>query len=206
VRIVQVHLRDGQEFLSRYGRKNEQDELFLGEALDCEVGEEVALDLYFDHSGYAFRVQSRIISRRLTRAGNLPPGARVALIQRAEGLAGMIVAHARGEEIRYFPRTGERVDCRFPIRIRAGSTGGRGEVVDLSPGGIRAAGISPPPLGTQLVLRLYPPGVVLGVGLRGRVVWHGQTPAAGMGVQFVSVTARQTRRLRDLMHRLGHRG
>jgi hypothetical protein len=199
VRVVQVHLHDGPDFLGRYARKNGQDELFLAEALDCAVGEEVALDLYFDHSGYAFRVQARVISRRLTRAGNLPPGARIALLTSAEGLAPMIVAHARGEEIRYFPRIGERVDCSIPLKIRGN---GRGEVVDLALGGARVAGVAAPPLGSVLALKLYPPGSVLGLALRGRVVWHRTSPDASMGVQFQGLTARQTRRVAELVERL----
>ncbi|HEY3356773.1 MAG TPA: PilZ domain-containing protein [Polyangia bacterium] len=202
MRVVQVHLRDGPDFLGRYGRKREQDELFLAEALDCAVGEEVALDLYFDHSGYAFRLQARVISRRLSRAGNLPPGARVALLTSAEGLAPMIVSHARGDEIRYFPRTGARVDCAIPVKLRGAAASGRGEVVDLSPGGARLTGIAPPPLGALLALKLYPPGSVMGLALRGRVVWHRGAPDFAMGVQFQAPTARQARRLSDLLDRL----
>ena len=203
MRVVQVHLQDGADLLSRYGHKHDQDELFLAEAIDCAVGEEVFLDLYFDHTGYAFRVQARVISRRLTRAGSLPPGARVAILQSATSLAAMILAHARGEEIRYFPRTGARVDCSFPVRIRASAVTGRGEVVDFAHGGIRVAGLAPPPLGTALALKLYPPGSILGLSLRGRVVWHRLSPDANMGVQFTSLTARQTRRIEDLVARLG---
>jgi hypothetical protein len=202
VRVVQVHLRDGQDFLSRYGRKNDQDELFLAEALDCAVGEEVALDLYFAHSGYAFRVLARVISRRLTRAGSLPPGARMVLLTSVESLATMIIGHARGDEIRYFPRTGERVDCSFPVKLR-GPSGGRGEVVDLALGGLRVAGIAPPPLGTVLSLKLYPPGSIIGLAVRGRVVWHRTSPDASMGLQFQGLTQRQSRRVAELMDRLG---
>jgi hypothetical protein len=203
VRVVQVHLQDGADLLARHGHKHEQEELFLAEAIDCAVGEEVALDLYFDHTGYAFRVQARVISRRLTRAGSLPPGARIAILPAAGSLAAMILAHARGEEIRYFPRTGPRVDCSFPVKVRAGATTGRGEVVDFALGGIRVAGLAPPPLGTALTLKLYPPGSILGLALRGRVVWHRLGPDANMGVQFVGLTARQTRRIEELVARLG---
>ena len=202
MQVVQVHLRDGADLLTRYARKDDRDELFLAEALDCAVGEEVALDLYFDHSGYAFRVQARVISRRLTHAGNLPPGARVAVLRQAGSLAAMIVAHAKGEEISYHPRTGERVDCSFPVRLRSSHGTGRGEVIDLATGGMRVSGFVPPPLGTPVQVKLYPPGSILGLSLKGRVVWLRLQPEAALGVQFQPLTARQARRVNELVERL----
>jgi hypothetical protein len=202
VQVVQVHLRDGADLLARYARKNDRDELFLAEALDCAVGEEVALDLYFDHSGYAFRVQARVISRRLTQAGNLPPGARVAILRSAGSLAAMIVSHAKGDEIHYHPRTGPRIDCSFPVRLRSTHGSGRGEVVDLASGGMRISGIQPPPLGTPVQLKIYPPGTFLGLALKGRVVWLRTQPEAALGVQFQPLTARQARRVGELVERL----
>jgi hypothetical protein len=202
VQVVQVHLHDGADLLARYARKHDRDELFLAEALDCSVGEEVALDLYFDHSGYAFRVQARVISRRLTHAGNLPPGARVTILHSAASLGAMILAHAKGDEIRYHPRTGQRVDCAFPVRLRSAHGSGRGEVVDLAAGGLRVAGVQPPPLGTLVQLKLYPPGQILGLALKGRVVWLRSQPEAALGVQFQPLTARQARRVNELVERL----
>ena len=202
MQVVQVHLRDGADLLGRYARKNDRDELFVAEALDCAVGEEVALDLYFDHSGYAFRVQARVISRRLTHAGSLPPGARVAILRQAGSLAAMIIAHAKGDEIRYHPRTGMRVDCSFPVRLRSAHGSGRGEVIDLAAGGMRVSGVQPPPLGTAVQCKLYPPGSILGLALRGRVVWLRAQPEAALGVQFQSLTARTARRVSELVARL----
>jgi len=202
VQVVQVHLRDGADLLGRYARKNDRDELFVAEALDCAVGEEVALDLYFDHSGYAFRVQARVISRRLTHAGNLPPGARVAILRQAGSLAAMIISHAKGDEIQYHPRTGMRVDCSFPVRLRSAHGSGRGEVIDLAAGGMRVSGVQPPPLGTAVQCKLYPPGSILGLALRGRVVWLRAQPEAALGVQFQSLTARTARRVSELVARL----
>lgn len=202
MQVVQVHLRDGADLLARYARKNDRDELFLVEAIDCAVGEEVALDLYFDHSGYAFRVQARVISRRLTHAGNLPPGARVAILRAAGSLAAMIVAHAKGDEISYLPRTGPRIDCSFPVRLRSAHGSGRGEVVDMATGGMRVSGIAPPPLGTAMQAKLYPPGSFLGLALKGRVVWLRTQPEAALGVQFQPLTARQARRVNELVQRL----
>ena len=202
MQVVQVHLRDGADLLARYARKNDRDELFLAEALDCAVGEEVALDLYFDHSGYAFRVQARVVSRRLTHAGNLPPGARVAILRSVGSLAAMIVAHAKGDEIHYHPRTGPRVDCSFPVRLRSAHGSGRGEVVDMAAGGMRVSGVAPTPLGTPVQLKLYPPGSFLGLALKGRVVWLRTQPEAALGVQFQPLTARQARRVNELVERL----
>jgi hypothetical protein len=202
VRVVQVHLADGADFLARYTRRHDRDELFLTEALDCTVGEEIALDLYFDHSGYAFRLQARVVSRRLTHAGDLAPGAQVAVLRSAGSLAAMIVNHAKGDEIRYYPRTGERVDCSFPARLRSAHGTGRGEVVDLAAGGMRVTGVTPPPLGTAVRATLYPPGALLGRTVKGRVVWLRTQPEAALGVQFHPLTARQARRIVELVERL----
>ena len=77
IKVVTVHLKDGAELLARFVNTGERDEIFVPEALDAGVGEQVLLDFYFDHSGYAFRVSGEVISRRLTRSENLSPGARI---------------------------------------------------------------------------------------------------------------------------------
>jgi len=202
VQVVQIHFRDGQDFLGCYANRNGRHELFLAEALDCAVGEEIALDTYFDHSGYGFRIQARVISRRLSEAGNLRAGARVAVLPSSEPLVTMIVAHARGDEIQYQPRTGQRVECTLPVKVRLPAGVAKGEVVDLALGGMRVVGVSPPPLGTQIAATLYPPQLLLGLPVRGRVAWFRTHPDMAFGVQFLTLSQRQLRRLQKVLEKL----
>lgn len=199
--VIKVRLRNGTEFLDRYGKREEQDEVFLAEALERTIGEQVKLDLYFDHSGYAFRVGGTVVSRRLTRAGDLLPGARVALSGDDSTIRAMILSHARGEDIDYRARSTERARCHFPVRVLQ-PIQARGLVLDLSPGGARVAEIAPPDLGVRLDLKLHPPGSLLSLPLSARVVWRrpGRDPL--MGLAFDHDKARSERKVRDLVHRL----
>jgi Tfp pilus assembly protein PilZ len=201
IKVVTVHLKDGAELLARFQSTGHRDEIFVPEALDAAVGEHVLLDFYFDHSGYAFRVSGEVISRRLTRSENLSPGARIALSREDEApIRQMILAHARGQDIEYRPRTGVRVLCRFPVRV-IHRRPARGEVVDLSPGGARVVGVDPAPLGSELELKLYPPGTLFALSIVGKVVWERADPAA-MGVEFRLDKPRLKKKIRDLCDRL----
>lgn len=206
-KVVAVHLQDGPALLARWrSRPGAADEMFVPEALEQQVGDPVVLDIYFDHSGYAFRVLGKVISRRLTRSDELPSGARVALdVEDEAPLRQMILAHARGQDIEYRPRTGVRVLCRFPVRVQAPAPA-RGEVIDLSPGGARVVGVSPPPLGALLSLKLHPPGSLLGIAVEGRVVWERPEPDPAMGVEFRFERARVRRRIEELVERLAESG
>lgn len=199
--VIKVRLRDGGAFLDRYGLRDGNDEVFLAEALERQVGDEIKLDLYFDHSGFAFRVGGRVVSRRLSRAGELAPGARVALDPEDLTIRSMILSHARGEDIDYRARSDERARCKLPIRV-ASPVQARGTVVDLSTGGARVCGIFPPDLGVLLELKLAVPGALLGFPLSGRVVWRRPEAEPLMGVAFELESARAERRLRDLVARL----
>ncbi len=205
--VVAVHLKDGPDLLARY-QSGDPDEIFLPEAIEAAVGDRVVLDFYFDHSGYAFRVTGKVISRRLTRSDTLLPGARVAMDAEDEApIRMMILAHARGQDIEYRPRTGARVLCRFPVRVQRPKAQ-RGEVVDLSPGGARLVGIEPSPLGAELAMKLYPPGALFAVPVVGRVVWERRAPSAPectIGIEFVIDKPRLKRRIRDLCDRLADR-
>ena len=201
IKVVTVHLKDGAELLARYQHVGQRDEIFVPEALDAGIGESVLIDFYFDHSGYAFRVSGEVISRRLTRSENLSPGARIALTREDEApIRQMILAHARGQDIEYRPRTGVRVVCRFPVRVLHRKLA-RGEVVDLSPGGARVVGVDPAPLGSELELKLHPPGTLFGITVAGKVVWERKDPAA-MGIEFKLDRPRLKKKIRDLCDRL----
>ena len=174
--IVAVHLADGAALLARYTREGDRDILFCPEAIAVGrgVGQKVVLDIFFDHSGYAFRVTGTVISRRLTQSEALRSGARVAFEAADEApLRAMILGHARGKDIEYRSRVGPRIHCRFGVRVHQPlHPAQRGEVVDLSAGGARLVGLEPAPLGTLLQLKLHPPGAVLGLPVLGRVVWQ----------------------------------
>ncbi len=199
--VIKVRLRDGGAFLDRYGMRDGKDEVFLAEALDRHVGDDIKLDLYFDHSGFAFRVGGRVVSRRLTRAGDLAPGARIALDPDDQTIRTMILSHARGEDIDYRARSDERARCKLPVRL-VSPVQARGTVVDLSTGGARVLGIFPPDLGILLELKLSVPGALLGFPLTGRVVWRRPEADPLMGVAFETDGVRAERRLRDLVARL----
>jgi hypothetical protein len=199
--IIKVRLRSGYEFLDRYGSRDGQDEVFLAEALGHEIGDEVQIDLYFDHSGYAFRVGGKVVSRRLTRAGQLEPGARVALTGDDSTIRAMILSHARGEDIDYRARSNERARCHFPIKVTA-PIQARGVVLDLSPGGARVADIDPPDLGVKLELKLHPPGTLFSLPVAARVVWRRPGSEPLMGLAFDHGKVRGERKLRDLVTRL----
>src|SRR5262249_20356884 len=145
VEHVAVRVTDGSMFFARYTRREDCHEFFLPEALHVALDEPIVVDLYFDHSGYAFRVSAKVISGRMTQAEGLVPGARVLFNKRDESILQMILAHARGEDVDYRPGAEMRVYCRVPVDIVAPDTQ-RGLVTDLSLGGARLHDVALVPL------------------------------------------------------------
>jgi hypothetical protein len=206
--LVQVRLRDGADLLARHAARDQRDELFAPEAVARPVGETVLMELAFAHSGYAFRLRGTVISRRLTGTDALPAGARVAVALEDRGLLRhMVLAHARGEAIEYRPRCAPRLLCRPPLRLTVRLAGGSragGQLVDLSPGGARIAGVPQPARGSELALRLSLPGRLFRLHLRGQVVWAGDA-GGPFGVAFHFQRARQRRRVHELCEQLAAR-
>ena len=108
------------------------------------------------------------------------------------------------------PRKHDRVPLGLPVDWRVE---GSGDVIisstdDVGIGGLQIRTLSPPPVGTELTLRvaLDPPDGEE-VAIPGKVVWVRQDEDfQGMGVQFLPTDAQDKRPLRELLRGILDRG
>jgi PilZ domain len=92
-----------------------------------------------------------------------------------------------------------RISCRLAYVGAAQDLEGEAQIIDLSFSGCRATCASPPPVGTQLYVSLYLPGMEGPLSIQLAVVrWVRQTL---MGLQFCSIPSPHRERLQDWIMR-----
>ena len=95
-------------------------------------------------------------------------------------------------------RRHHRVPFTEPVVFarKGGEKRGSGQSADISLGGMYIETTTPEPFGAELVVHLHVPGEPSAFALPGIVRW---TDAAGMGVQFGLLGARETHTITELV-------
>jgi hypothetical protein len=94
-----------------------------------------------------------------------------------------------------------RLPVTMPVRVRMDPAAPAldAELREVSVSGALVAGIPQPPLGTEVVLELVPPGGAAPIDISGRVLYHAGTDQTG--VKFLFREGGGSRRLRELVRR-----
>ena len=115
----------------------------------------------------------------------------------------MVLDHAAGKDVEFTDRSTRRIPCSLEISYRHDRDLVQEFAEDISEGGtfIRTERIYP--VGTEVECKLRPPGYLVGIKMRGRVAWVAETgEPRGMGIEFKFESARQKRRLQELLKKL----
>jgi Tfp pilus assembly protein PilZ len=99
-------------------------------------------------------------------------------------------------------RKHDRFPLTVPVKFRAGTDLAihDGSLIEVSAGGGLLQTATPPPVGTDVVLEIAPPGAAAPMSVASRVSYH--TPQGTVGLRFVSRDGDGARRLRELVRRL----
>jgi hypothetical protein len=192
---------NGEVFLRHYRFEGASELLFLPGRTDCNAGEEVDLEVRFQHSGYAFRTLAQVQLRRLAGRGHdLEVGALLNLV--GPPTRRRMLDHARGREFPYGPREQLRVPCRFPVTVLHRRARSVAQAIDYCPGGVQIVGGPALEVGDAVQLKLQPIGALFGLSLLGQVVWIQRQPELAYGVHLRPTGSLIRRRLQWLYEKL----
>jgi len=199
-----VPLRNRVQLFEHYFHRDGDDGLFVPGEVSFKVGEPIFLELSFLEEQRSFRIRGTVSWRRLSKdRQRLPPGIGVAFDPAERETRDLILEYARGREVSFTVRGSHRYPVTMQIAYASDSQFLTDVADDLSLGGvfIRTDNLLEP--GTILNLKLKPPGYLLGMRLKGVVVWISKKASRrGMGLKFIFDSERKKRQVEGMIEQL----
>ncbi|HOX43919.1 MAG TPA: TIGR02266 family protein [Myxococcota bacterium] len=194
----------GADLLESVARRGPLAVVFVPTARQLELGEEVNLLLDFPAARRHFRLRARIIARRIASSGTaIPPGVELEVGSEQLHVLQLALDCAAGKSVDFIDRSSRRVPCEVVVEYRTDQGFVRDFAEDIGAGGTFLRTERLFPVGTQLEVKLKPPGYLLGVRLRARVAWVKTLGRPrGMGLEFLFSGARQQAKLARIVERL----
>jgi type IV pilus assembly protein PilZ len=203
-KLITVRFPQKEKFLDAFQRRGPAGVLFLAIGRKLALSEDVAVLVDFPSEARSFKLHGRVIAcRHASRNPDLPAGVEVQFTADGGGTLQLILNHAEGKQVDFFPRQGRRVPCAVQITYRQDADLVREFTEDISEGGTFIQTERRLPVGTLVECRLRPPGYLLGIKVSGRVAWLKETGTGrGMGIEFLFRDDRQRAKIRRLLERL----
>jgi uncharacterized protein (TIGR02266 family) len=194
----------GEDLLESTARRGRLAFVFVPTARHLELGEELNLLLDFPSARRHFRLRARVIARRIASSGTaIPAGVELEVGSDQLHVLQLALDCAAGKSVDFVDRRSRRVPCEVVVEYRTDQGFVRDFAEDISAGGTFLRTERLFPVGTQLEVKLKPPGYLLGVRLRARVAWvktFGRP--RGMGLEFVFSGDRQQAKVARIVERL----
>jgi Tfp pilus assembly protein PilZ len=202
VNILRVRCQSAEEFRSLYKADLPHGGMFCPTTQEFHEGDSVVVEIV-----------CRLLPNRVMIRGTVLSWA--AAVPRLRVRAGAVVAfHAEEASKRDFVletlggqrnpaprRRHTRIPIGTPVKIRIQPANEPmlAELREISVSGAHIACAIQPPLGTEVVLELIPPGAVTPMDISGRVLYH--SGSDGTGIKFLFREGGGSRRLRELVRR-----
>jgi Tfp pilus assembly protein PilZ len=200
--ILRVRCQSAEEFRSLYQADQPDGGLFCPTTKELALGTPVVVELVCKALPNRVLIRGTVMSwrpalpRLRVRAGALVKFAAEEAQKRD------FVLETLGGKRRPTPRRKHtRIPIALPAKIRVGAEpdGVPADLREISvSGALLAAGVQPP-LGTEVVLELIPPGGMQPMDISGRVLYH--AGADQTGIKFLFREGGGSRRLRELVRR-----
>ena len=200
--ILRVRCRNLEEFEEHYRLDLPSGGVFCPTTTELQVGTPVVVEMACDGLPNKVLIRGTVTDWRpaLPRM-RVRAGATVAFEENERAKRDFVVETLRGNR----PPTRRRKHTRIPVgipcrlRVAAGLDLIDAELREISVSGGLVESSVQPPIGTDVVLEITPPGSEAPFDLSGRVIYHagqGQT-----GVRFIYREGGGSRRLRELVRR-----
>ncbi|MFH1810160.1 MAG: TIGR02266 family protein [Pseudomonadota bacterium] len=199
-----VPLRNRHQLFEVYYHRDGADGVFVQGEVAFDVGEMLYIEINFLEEQKAFRLKGSVRWRRV-RSGrsSMPPGIGVEFDDGERQARDLVLDFARGREVDFTVRASHRLPVALSISYASDSRFLSDMADDLSVGGVFIATDNVLDVGTELELKLKPPGYLMGLRLRGTVAWASKSGARrGMGVKFQFGNQRQRRKIEDIVDKL----
>jgi uncharacterized protein (TIGR02266 family) len=185
VRVLEVWMKDRVEFHRRYLNEPTHGGVMVSVREPIEVSEVVELVVSFTDTGQVHRLRGLVLWCRNGEGEvrHLGVGFFASEAEKRERLLSRYMAPGKGVPERREPRytTTLKVTYQTPTDFVVDYTR------NLSTGGIFVDGRNAPDVGSEILLKLYPPGHEDPIDLTGRVAW--KRPSGGFGVRFTNTSS-----------------
>jgi Tfp pilus assembly protein PilZ len=203
VNILRVRCRNLEEFEEHYRLDIPTGGVFCPTTTELAPGTPVVVEMACDGLPNKVLIRGKVTAWRpaLPRM-RVRAGATVAFDADEQAKRDFMIETLRGNR----PATRKRKHTRIPIgipcriRIAAGLDLIDSELREISVSGGLILGPVQPPIGTDIVLEITPPGSEAPFDLSGRVVYH--AGESQTGVRFIYREGGGSRRLRELVRRV----
>lgn len=188
--------------------ENNQGGLFVPGDIDVELGEEVVLEISFLEEQVRFRIRAGVRWKRQAENRRGLPGVGLAFLPSEQQTRDQLEAFVNGESVAHVERDTRRYALHLEIKVEGNNIPTSiHSTDDLSVGGTFLLWDEPPPIGSQLKLRLKAPGAFFSwITLSATVCWHRSGgERSGCGLQFAFDSPRELRRTQKLIALLKER-
>jgi Tfp pilus assembly protein PilZ len=202
VNILRVRCRNLEEFEEHYLADIPNGGVFCPTTTELAAGTSVVVEMACDGLPNKVLIRGTVTNWRpaLPRM-RIRAGATVAFEADESAKRDFVVQTLRGERSATRRRKHTRIPIGIPCKIRLTSAleFADAELREISVSGGLVSGALQPPVGTDVVLEIAPPGSEASFDLSGRVVYHAGPNQTG--VRFLYREGGGSRRLRELVRR-----
>ena len=202
---VVVELADRRAFLSCFYHQGSLGGVFVPGHLSLEAGTGVLLELVFVTEQRTLRSRGVVRWKRTRSARNLDAGVGIEFLPQERRTRDLILDFANGRNIQLVQPRARRLPVRLTVQYVTDSVMLSDLTDDISEGGLFILTDDLVAVGTDLTLKLKPPGRLFGIQVKGKVAWRQNEGRRGFGVRFHFEGERTKRRIEDLVERLRQR-
>jgi Tfp pilus assembly protein PilZ len=202
MQILKARFRGHDDFMEAYQGDTPNGALFVPTTTPLDADENVIVELVCDGLPNKVLFRGRVLAWRpaLPRL-RVRAGATVAFAADEDDKRRFILATLSGQ-LSPTKRRHTRIPVAVPVRFRLPGSAElkTGDLTEISVGGALLRGVTPmPPLGTEVVLEILPPGGAAPMPITGRVAYHA---THGTGLRFIYRDGGGSRRIRELIRRI----
>jgi len=202
MQILKARFRGRDDFMEAYQADRPHGALFVATTTPLDTSEDVIVELVCDGLPNKVLIRGTVVAWRpaLPRL-RVRAGATVEFAADEDEKRRFILAALSGE-VSSPKRKHTRIPVAVPVRFRLPGSAEQlqGELTEISVGGaLLKSNIPKPPMGTEIVLEILPPGGQAPMAITGRVAYH--TPSA-TGLKFIYRDGGGSRRIRELIRRI----
>ncbi len=201
--IVRLRCRDAEEFASVYAADKNGAGVFCATTKKLEVGSDVVVELLCKLLPNRVLIAGRVIEWRpaLPRL-RVRAGATIRFAKAEAPKVAFVLETLLGQRPPGPRRRHARLPVSLPVTVRLNNSSRSrpAELREVSVNGGLIAGFPAPPIGSDLVLQIVPPGSETAMDITSRVLYHAGPESTGL--KFLFREGGGSRRLRELVRRL----
>jgi Tfp pilus assembly protein PilZ len=200
--ILRVRCRSAEEFRSFYDTGQPEGGIFCPTTTKLTPDAEVVVEIVCNALPNRVFIRGTVVSWRpaLPRL-RVRAGAMVKFATEEGAKRDFVLETIDGHRKPTPRRRHTRIPIGLPVKLRLASEAEPvdGDLREISANGALVCAPAVPPLGTEVVLDLVPPGGVAPMAISGRVIYHAGPGLSG--IRFVFREGGGSRRLRELVRR-----